>query len=315
MNKYNMLERLKREYEDFIKEVNIGLNLTGLSKLPPFLFFPDKSVEESGVSVSYNAYKELQSVVELHANNDLPYPVDKALVQTIIWFAYVREGIVMKHYFNPNLDRRVVQCYHAHDKRVPVYIKIFYDSVKNRWKKSLLQLNEQLPFSFSVSIRPNFNLKKERTYKLKFLADSKIHNDKNVKNEIDKIIENENIPFKKAIDKIISLSGHVPEVNYTFCLACEELLHDKNRDVCPRKDTSNSYEPWNCRNNLNSRIRARLGIKGKEEVKEKRDELYNDLQNYLLDSPLYGLEEFKKKYQVLYRRVERQKLPQKSKGR
>jgi len=315
VSEYNKLERLNREYKDFIKDVNNGLNLTGLSKLPPFLFFPDESVKQSGVNISYNAYKELQSIAELHAKSDLPYPVDKALVQLIMWFAYVSEGVIMKHYFDPNLDRQVVKFYHAHDKGVPVYIKIIYDSVNIRWKNSLLQLNEQLPFSFSFSIKPKFNLKKERKEILKFLADSIIHFNSNAKNKIDKIIESTSTPFKKAIDNIVSLTEQSPEVNYSFCLACEKLLHNKKYDVCPRKDTSNSYKPWNCRNKLNSRIRARLGIKDKEEVKEKRDELYNDLQNYLLDSPLYGLEEFKKKYQVLYTRKKRKSLQRKSEGR
>lgn len=285
----------KEKYYAFIEHVNNSLKYSGLAKLPPFLCIPKIKEGDNNIRLTYSASEIL------HEKNmfqeGFTYGKDVNLSQIVeneksYWSVIVNEAIAVKFDVAQNSDRKPPQYYYVDEKKVPLYIKYFYNGVKSTWKNSLISFTDSLPFNFIVSIKPSFSLKEERQVILKQLVNATIlYYDNKVKNEVNSIINDKNIPIKKAIDLITGYSGVEPEVNYSRCLTCGKITK-KNQDVCPRRDTTVSIESWHCRNKINYRIKSKFGIKG-DKLKNKREELYKELQSILRKYPLFGYDEFR----------------------
>lgn len=302
MNDINKIDGYKLQYENFINDLNQSLKYNGLLKLLPFISTPNEIINENEIQLRYSALDFLQQSTTL----DVPI-----VILPTVWTLYVQEKIAIKIEFPLP---KAAKYYDLYDARIPAYVSSVFISADKTWNRSFIRVTEHFPYFYYINISPQFNLKKRKKEVLKEFANNTVlYYDREVQQKIDNII-NKKISFKQALDEIYKLSGEKPEVNYSFCLNCERRLNGKDaeNEVCPRKYSIRKNKAWNCYNNLNSRLESRLDIKGKKAKEDKRNELYQELQNYLLDYPLYGFEMFKKKNSVLYTRKKR--TPKKSKG-
>lgn len=182
---------------------------------------------------------------------------------------------------------------------IPIYVRVFYKIIKSSIGNCLISITDKLPLFFSISVKKNFNLKKERKNVLEQLAiliipdEVKMNANKLdiIKFKIDKIIASD-VNIKKALDEFVRLVSNDQVVHYSLCIACRKKI-EKDKVVCSRIGIE---EPWKCWNNIVYRVKARFGIKEMELVRSKIEELNAELNDLIQYSPLSAYDDFHQKH-------------------
>lgn len=287
--------------------INDALNSYGLKKLNPI--FSDTlefRIERKTIHFQYprifNYPKILQKKEDL-VNKEAYFfinddgEVNKDLYPTCSSDWYIIEDIAI---FLPIEFVRLTPIKYYLVSEAPIYIKCFSDAIRKFSKTCLIEFREILPLFLRIEIDTAYNFKKDRVNTLMHLTKWFVNDyDDSVRKEIDSISKDKDMPFKKAFDQIIKLSGQKKEIDFSYCLACGDFVSD-GKKFCNAKKTKGYKNKDNCLNKFNYWLKARLGISNPVDRAKFRKKAYNELQMCISSYPLHGFEEFKGLHPRLY---------------
>jgi len=282
---------------EFKKEVIDTLNLNSLNRLNP-IFKEDFSVhyiEKNIFFIGRNLRVEFWKDTGDNFNKK----------NVISWVILTGNDIAITYNHYPNFAE-AMEFLVMQD--TPQYIKIFYNLAKQKLKSCTIDIVDDLPHSLVV----NFNLdsvKKIQGEKLIRNSLSKILSKKNnnINSDAEKIIRDETIPLKKAIDRSIRTSGIRMKVNHSFCLTCGIIIQ-QNRKFCNSEENYRAKNRDNCLNTFNYWLKSRLNIETKEERAEKREYYFNELQKLIRIYPNAAFDELKARNEDLFKRKKKNHL-------
>lgn len=298
----NNNSKLKGLTEDIAE----ALNLLGLSRLSPFTNNPRSRQIGNYLGIAYlGGDRKSDAKAKLITTDQDIYWWHILLNENVavrfkdvIVLENIQSGpsVLGGNWGNPN-------CFDVRDVNIPIYIRAFCEVIKKSFRNAIVQIVDQLPYEFFVTIYPPA----EREVSLKQLAAWTIRPmDRDTKEKIEGIIKNTKKSFKEALEEIIKHSGMALKSNFSYCLACGDLV-DKGKKFCNAKEKFEERSKKNfkgnkdnCLNKFNYWLKARLGVESTEENGQKRKELYNELQQLVGQSPFTAYEKLKSRHPKLY---------------
>lgn len=205
------------------------------------------------------------------------------------------------------------ECELILDKDYPVYIGSVLEAASYYARQSVVVIWDNLPISLIIEIKPSLKLKDQKEGWITdtaryFLKPEQIVG---LQEPLSKIIDNQELDFRPAVQEIINLSGRRVRVGGSCCLTCGEPIEKLNTRAEPNffcraewrynKKTDTWPNRDNCRNKFRNWQKARLGLKHAAEQKKHRSLMYRELQDLFRSRPLTAFKDLQKNHPDLYK--------------
>ena len=277
------------------------LNNRSIHRINPiFQYEPLKYIENSTIQLQFpNSLEDFDS---LKISQEYRQP-------EIMWFVF--SGLILRSHMPTDLhSQQKVDLVLLKD--CPIYISCIIEAVRKYSRNSMIIIDDKLPEALFINIELDFSIKKERESLLKSLAINFIQEGKNrqAQKAMDKVLADNKIPFKKAVQEILNLKGVGVQGDFSYCLSCGDAIdrlnsYNKPKYFCKRekrfRKNMTASNPDNCRNVFRYWQKSRLQLMTDRERREHLLKLYSELQSIIQQRALVAFEQLQDNHSQLYK--------------